>query len=1315
MASYPGLGTIGQEYILEEQYKALFGYPNGNVNNSLAQEVPGTSRPFILQNQIYSQEIPISAPSVFGETGTTSIGGVDVTYQNPTSYPYLTKYYKVPLSNEFLSLSSNATGNGALTWWFKGANVTNPADQVINNILNRGVPNNLDPDNGYIPTLYISNTPYGFGNAQYPWTYNVNSGIVLFTGSSSSGTSNKTPLRTDDITFTFWRYDGTIGVQSGSTASTFWEATGTTGIQYGALSVASDSTNAGSIYTQNIQAKYNTSNVNLYTNLTGGLTIGTSTTTTFNGTLDIGSYNNFVNNRWIMKFFDVNSPFTNFTQLYMHNGNEFVIGPDTIGDKVSVYIKESSVTQIQRLEISLDKTKITNTLEVGTTGGSAALFKTGIILNDLTSPYSNFFQFYPNGNGMTYQYNGVLQATFHNFTACNNANLNRNTFKIGYDDVEIIDGINLKARLIKSTATASASHTLFDNMTSGSVLTIGHTASSNTINGSSNFTSTLLSRSNLKLYEWGLRDANTITLTFPMERTIGLRVVSGSSMTLNLPLATANERGMIFTFIKFNSNFSVTINTTGGQAIYPLNNLTGNPTTNTTLLSTDRLMTKLAVGYYAATTYWIEVSDYSTFDIDYNNTIYPRLSIANTFTNTNTFNQTLNAKSDIVCFDKTSPNTNTLTINQNSSNANYVTTAGTTTATSHNFYTQNSQGTTANTLKIEYDTSTFNSALVVGGTATFNGQVNATNKLVVGVNGNTGLNLEVLQQLKLYDVNSPFTDYGRILNVGGGIMRYHSYSQIQGYSSKHDFYSSLNGVDDDTNRVVSFETGASATKVFNNLYSSNLQGLTATGTQNLYTNLQTNGSLNIGSNASTCNINSNTTFSQIPVCSVGATSSNQLVNYTTLTGQNYTTKSYVDSKTYQVLNFSPTEVSNIKKSIIYRNAATITASSITAYLDNAPTTQQIYTFGKKINNLWVAMGTSGGEVNSSNGINWVTNNTGTSVLTVLDSVFCITYSRGRWVAGGASYGGTIAYSSAYSNSGTTWNNGASNSLMNPMNDVATNGTIWVAVGQGNNKIIYSAEGGQSWSTAGANSIFTTAAYGIASSRTRWVAVGQGGNTIAYSNSGTSNWTAATNIFSGGQGNGVAWNGSVWVAVGKGSGHEICYSADGITWTANGEPFSSGVGGFCVAWNGKMWVAGGGGNNNNAIIYSYDGKTWTSALSSMFGGGNNTKYVKSIKWSGSMWVAVGNTNDNSISNIAYSQDGVGWSSASSSNTATILFNGVAFNSGYGGNKITFNNTGITGTISITNSSISLSSGDQLDVVCDSTYDTGFTNCSISIDN
>ena len=292
MASYPDLGSTGQEYILEEQYKALFGYPNGNVNNSLAQEVPGTSRPFILQNQIYSQEIPITAPIDFGQTGTTSIGGVDATYQQSTSYPYLRKYYQVKLSNEYLSQDNG----GALTWWFQAAGATSVrSKQLEYNILSRGVPNNLDPGGDYVPELSINGIPRIFGNGTYPWTYNVNSGIVLFTGSSPSGTSNITPKSDDNILFTFWRYDGDLGVQSGSTGETYWEATGTTGIQYGALSVETDP--SGSIYTQNIQAKDTTSNVNLYTNLTtgagetGSLTIGsTASTNTINGKTTFYNY-----------------------------------------------------------------------------------------------------------------------------------------------------------------------------------------------------------------------------------------------------------------------------------------------------------------------------------------------------------------------------------------------------------------------------------------------------------------------------------------------------------------------------------------------------------------------------------------------------------------------------------------------------------------------------------------------------------------------------------------------------------------------------------------------------------------------------------------------------------------------------------------------------------------------------------------------------------------------------------------------------------------------------------------------------------------
>ena len=65
-----------------------------------------------------------------------------------------------------------------------------------------------------------------------------------------------------------------------------------------------------------------------------------------------------------------------------------------------------------------------------------------------------------------------------------------------------------------------------------------------------NFTASLLSRTNMRLYEYNNQTNNTITLTFPMERTIALRASSGTSIILNLPTITANERGMTFTFIK---------------------------------------------------------------------------------------------------------------------------------------------------------------------------------------------------------------------------------------------------------------------------------------------------------------------------------------------------------------------------------------------------------------------------------------------------------------------------------------------------------------------------------------------------------------------------------------------------------------------------------------------------------------------------------------------------------------------------------------------------------------------------------------------
>ena len=45
--------------------------------------------------------------------------------------------------------------------------------------------------------------------------------------------------------------------------------------------------------------------------------------------------------------------------------------------------------------------------------------------------------------------------------------------------------------------------------------------------------------------------------------------------------------------------------------------------TNTTIFPIDKMVTKLAVAFAGGLLYWIEVSDYSTYDKDQNNLIIP--------------------------------------------------------------------------------------------------------------------------------------------------------------------------------------------------------------------------------------------------------------------------------------------------------------------------------------------------------------------------------------------------------------------------------------------------------------------------------------------------------------------------------------------------------------------------------------------------------------------------------------------------------------------------------------------------------------------
>jgi len=205
----------------------------------------------------------------------------------------------------------------------------------------------------------------------------------------------------------------------------------------------------------------------------------------------------------------------------------------------------------------------------------------------------------------------------------------------------------------------------------------------------------------------------------------------------------------------------------------------------------------------------------------------------------------------------------------------------------------------------------------------------------------------------------------------------------------------------------------------------------------------------------------------------------------------------------------------------------------------------------------------------------------------------------------------------------------------------------VAVGQGTNRIVYSSDGMTWLPSSNGNTIFTNG-NGVAWNGSIWVAVGDPANTIATSSDGVT-WTvssSANTIFNGCSG--VAWNGSIWVAVGAGTTNAIAISTDGINWTttsiSNNSIFEDGSG---VAWNGSnQWVAVANGGGPNIIVYSPDGIIWSPSSNgnAMFAIGESVAWSSSL----SIWVAVGN-NGGGLYSIATSSDGNNWTASSNGNT------------------------------------------------------------------
>ena len=175
-----------------------------------------------------------------------------------------------------------------------------------------------------------------------------------------------------------------------------------------------------------------------------------------------------------------------------------------------------------------------------------------------------------------------------------------------------------------------------------------------------------------------------------------------------------------------------------------------------------------------------------------------------------------------------------------------------------------------------------------------------------------------------------------------------------------------------------------------------------------------------------------------------------------------------------------------------------------------------------------------------------------------------------------------------------------------------------------------------------------------------------GNTM-YSSIDGITWSTAnmTNTFTS-VCRAVAYNGSMWVAVGNsptGNITTIKYSYNGYNWY-NGINTNLAMG-LCIAWNGSRWVAGGGKFGSATVTsmqYSDDGITW-----------NNCSPVNlyaydtvSVTWSGTKWAACGidNFSGTITPRILFSLDGINWTSVNTSAGPGVgpSFNTIKFNGG-----------------------------------------------------
>jgi hypothetical protein len=270
-------------------------------------------------------------------------------------------------------------------------------------------------------------------------------------------------------------------------------------------------------------------------------------------------------------------------------------------------------------------------------------------------------------------------------------------------------------------------------------------------------------------------------------------------------------------------------------------------------------------------------------------------------------------------------------------------------------------------------------------------------------------------------------------------------------------------------------------------------------------------------------------------------------------------------------------------------------------------------------------GASNRMISSYDGINWVAV---PSINSLFTACYCVAWNDSIWLVGGDA--GKIAFSS----DGTTWK------LANTLFTTQVNAFLWdtkkwLAAGQGTFALIYSFNGVVWFPIRGLVSLIGTGATSLAFNGSMYILGAPSGANSANSYDGFT-WTII-NITIGGTVGGIAWGANMWVLAGGGGGQAIATSLDGITWTNNAGPTSL-FAGQGVLWNGSIFIAnsGGVGGNSNTIFTSPDGVTWTNSTNGTAIFGSASVGCRSVGWNGKYFIGGG-----SSGKIAYSIDGSTW--------------------------------------------------------------------------